>query len=240
MKRTAVNFWLDLASLLAMVSLALTGGINHYVLPSGTGNWLTLFGLDRHDYGKIHFYLGFAIVILLALHVAMHWSWLCGFVAKRLGKEQPSRRARLWAGVGTLALFGLLLVGGLAWAASRVENRFGAQDRPRGPSWSRDAQPAGAANQVSATPPRPETAPVSPRRAGLAGRDDEDACPAAAAINGRVTVAEAAAAARLNPAAFLRALGVTEPVDPQERLGRLKRWYGFSIQDVRRLACRQP
>jgi hypothetical protein len=209
MRRTAVNFWLDMASLVVLVGLALTGGITHYVLPSGTGNWLVLFGLGRRDYGQIHFYLGFAVVFLLVVHLAMHWSWLCGFVAKRLGKGPPSRQARLLAGAGAMTVVGLLLVGGLAWAASQVENRFDERE-PRGRAWSEAV-------------PHP-------------GEED---CPAAAAINGRVTVEQAAAAAGLSPADLLRALGVPYPVDPQERLGRLRRHFGFSMQEVRRLACRR-
>jgi hypothetical protein len=209
MKRTAINFWLDLVAFLLMVGLALTGGITHYVLPSGTGNWLTLLGLGRRDYGQIHFYLGFAVVILLALHLAMHWSWLCGFVAKRLGKDQPSRRARILAGLGAVAVVGLLLVGGLAWAASRVEDRFGARE------------PGGRAPS--------EAVP----------HQDEEDCPAAPAINGRMTVEGAADAAGLSPAELLRALGVSHPVDPQERLGRLRRQFGISMQEVRRLVCRR-
>lgn len=210
MSRTAVSFWLDLASLLVMLGLALTGGITHYVLPSGTGNWLTLFGWGRHDFGRLHFYLGLAVVVLLTLHLAWHWSWLCGFVAKRLGKDAPSRRARRVAGAATAACAGLLLVGGLAWASSLVEHRFEQGDRRRG-----------AASEAAIY------------------QGDED-CPAAATINGRMTVEEAAAAAGISPSALLQALGVAYPVDPQERLGRLRRRFGFSMQEVRRLACGKP
>lgn len=237
MKRTAINFWLDLVSFAVMVGLALTGGITHYVLPSGTGNWLTLLGLGRRNYGQIHFYLGFAVVILLALHLAMHWSWLCSFVAKRLGKEQPSRRARIWAGLGTVALSGVLLVGGLVWAAARVENRFAEQERYRGPAWLKTTQPASVPSGAPVSPSRPATEKPSPRRAGLADHEDEEDCPAAAAINGRMTVQEAADAAGLTASALLRALGVTYPVDPQEHLGRLRRQFGFAMQEVRRLVC---
>jgi hypothetical protein len=231
MKRTAINFWLDIVSFVVMVGLALTGGITHYVLPSGTGNWLTFLGLGRRDFGQIHFYLGFAVVFLLAVHLAMHWSWLCGFVAKRLGKEQPSRRARIWAGLGTVAFFGVVLVGGLVWAAARVENRFAEQERRRGPSWLETP------SEAPVSPARPATEQPSPRRVGLADHEDEADCPAAAAINGRVTLQEAADAAGLTVTSFLRALGVPYPVDARERLGGLRRQFGFSMQDVRRLVC---
>jgi hypothetical protein len=240
MRRTTANFWLDLVSLLVMVGLSLTGGIMHYVLPSGTGNWLTLFGLGRHSYGQIHFCLAVTVVFLLGLHLTLHWSWLCGFVAKSLGKEQPGKRARLLAGAGVVVAVGLLLVGGLAWAASRVEGRFDAGERRRGGSWTGAAPPAIAPRGAPVIPQQLDTVETEPRRGGVVPSQDEENCPAAAAINGQVTIEEAAAVAGLSTTALLRALGVSFPVDPQERLGRLRRRFGFSMQEVRRLACSRP
>lgn len=86
-------------------------------------------------------------------------------------------------------------------------------------------------------PQQPDTVRTEPRPGEAVPLQDEDFCPAAAAINGRVTVAEAAAVAGLSTTALLRALGVSYPVDPQERLGRLRQRFGFSMQEVRRLAC---
>jgi hypothetical protein len=135
MSKTATNFWLDLVSFLVMVGLALTGAITHYALPPGTGRSLTLFGLGRHDYGQMHFCLACAMVGLLALHLALHWSWLCGFVAQRLGREPPARRTRVLTGVAVLALVGCLLVGGVGWVGSRVERGSGGGLRHGGPPW---------------------------------------------------------------------------------------------------------
>jgi len=55
--RTSMNFWLDLLSLLLMIGLAPTRGLIHFVLPPGAGHSHLLFGLGRHDFGEIHFYL---------------------------------------------------------------------------------------------------------------------------------------------------------------------------------------
>jgi len=43
------------------------GLLIHYVLPpsGGRGRALTLWGMDRHDYGNVHFYLAPAIVALI-------------------------------------------------------------------------------------------------------------------------------------------------------------------------------
>ena len=83
--RTAVNFWLDLLLLFVMITLAATGGLIHFVFPPGIGCSLLLFGLGRHDYGQIHFCLAVAAVVLVSLHLLLHWRWICGVVGKGFG-----------------------------------------------------------------------------------------------------------------------------------------------------------
>lgn len=98
--RTLTNLWIDLASLIVMLGLAATGGLIHFVLPAGSGRFRELFGWNRHDIGHVHFYLAVAAVALLVLHVLLHWSWVCGVVAKALGRGFPCQRTRTVWGVG--------------------------------------------------------------------------------------------------------------------------------------------
>lgn len=119
--RTSTNFWLDAAALIVMIGLAATGGLIHFVLPPRTGHSHTLFGFGRHDFGQLHFYLGVAAVVLLALHVLLHWRWICCVVGKSFGNAAPSRRARTTWGLALLLGIALLLGGGLWWASSMVQ-----------------------------------------------------------------------------------------------------------------------
>jgi len=171
------------------------------------------------------------------LHLAMHWSWLCGFVAKKLGKEQASRRTRNLAGAVAVGVVGLSLVGSLVGAAALVQNRFVDRGRRRGPAWPGATQPAGASSMSPVTPQPPDREQEWPRRAGIAADEDEVGCAAAAAINGRMSLQDAAAVAGLSIEDLLRALGISYPVDAQERLGRLRRQFGFTMQEVRGLVC---
>ena len=125
MSRNTFNVCLDFLSLLVMLGLATTGGIIHFVLPAGTGQSHVLFGLGRHDYGQIHFYLAATALPLLALHVALHWSWVCSVAARVLGKRQPSLRSQTRAGLAVLLGCSLLLGLGLWWASARVKQRPG-------------------------------------------------------------------------------------------------------------------
>jgi hypothetical protein len=119
--RTSTNLWLDVASLVVMIGLAATGGLIHFVLPAGSGRSHTLFGFGRHDFGQLHFYLAVAAIALLALHVLLHWSWICSVAANALGRETPSRRAQTTWGLALLLGIALFLGGGLWWASSVVQ-----------------------------------------------------------------------------------------------------------------------
>jgi hypothetical protein len=84
-KRNTFNFWLDLASLVVFFWLVVTGLLVYCILPpcdSCTGGSApekvpTLWGLGRHDYGRVHFYLGLTAVTLVVLHLCLHWTWVC-------------------------------------------------------------------------------------------------------------------------------------------------------------------
>jgi hypothetical protein len=119
--RIPTNLWIDLASLIVMVGLAATGGVIHFILPAGSGNFYELFGWSRHDIGRVHFYLAVAAIVLLVLHVLLHWAWICCVFAKALGREPPSRRTRTAWGGGILLGIAIFLVGGLWWASTMVQ-----------------------------------------------------------------------------------------------------------------------
>ena len=89
MKRSSLNFIIDLVALLNLLGLAFTGFIMKYILPPGTGGrgWRLFGGLGgehikqlwsmtRHEWGGIHFYLALLFVILMVVHIILHWGWL--------------------------------------------------------------------------------------------------------------------------------------------------------------------
>lgn len=242
------NFWVDLASLIVMVGLVATGGLIHFILPAGSGHFHELFGWNRHDIGRLHFYLAVAAIALLLLHVLLHWSWFCCVVAKALGRESPSRRTqRVWGG-GLLLGITILLVGGLWGAASLVRptsSDVGERRRAYARSTAADLPrwPGPAEGQVAPqpTPKSPGAQPPEPRPSDelTAGRVVHgENCGAAAAINGRTSLEEAAKLCGLSVAQLIEKLRLPAGTNAAEALGRLKRNYGLDIHAVRRLACR--
>ncbi len=101
------------------------------------GQGLQLWGLTRHDWGDVHFWLAIALLVLALVHVALHWAWVCALVARWLGRltpgSPPITDAKLWLfGIGFL-LACALLVAGFLWAArAQTEAGTGNEERGRG------------------------------------------------------------------------------------------------------------
>ena len=85
-----MNFILDLLSFFNLLGLIITGVIMKYVLPLGTGglgrdlhgrtgrgiNIEELWSMTRHEWGGIHFYLAVVFVVLMIIHIILHWTWI--------------------------------------------------------------------------------------------------------------------------------------------------------------------
>lgn len=122
MRRTVLNFITDFAALLMFLGLITTGLIVRYTLPQGTGGRLALWGMNRHDWGGLHFWIAVSLAVLVLLHVALHWTWVCGLVkrwtlhrAENCMAVRPVRRVVY--GVLTIAALALA-VGSFLWYAS--------------------------------------------------------------------------------------------------------------------------
>lgn len=95
MRRATVNYIVDAIALLNLLCLAGTGIILKFVLPPGSGgggagggygrgfrggrgpvevrDWL---GLARHQWGDVHFVLAIIFVVLILIHLVLHWNWI--------------------------------------------------------------------------------------------------------------------------------------------------------------------
>ncbi len=97
MKRSSLNFIIDLFSLLDLLALIFTGSVMKWVLPPGTGGLgrrlhggggrgaeiKAFWSLGRHDWGSVHFWLAVGFVTLMVVHIALHWAWVKGYVKSR-------------------------------------------------------------------------------------------------------------------------------------------------------------
>lgn len=114
MRKNTTNFALDSVSFLLILTLACTGLIMEFVLPPGSGGD-ALWGLDRHRWGDIHFWVAVGMVAALILHLALHWSWaVC-----TLRRLNPFRTDRVRRGPHDTA-WGLAFLAGIALAVGAL------------------------------------------------------------------------------------------------------------------------
>jgi len=81
MKNAKLNLVIDVIMLIDMMALIGVGLLNKYVLLTGQQKWekygenleFYLWGFDRHDWNRIHFILGLILFGLLVLHIWFHW-----------------------------------------------------------------------------------------------------------------------------------------------------------------------
>lgn len=124
MRKNNLNFVVDALAFVAFVSLATTGVLMRYILPPGSGHFSALWGMDRHGWGQIHFWLSTAFMAALGLHLLLHWRWITAVVG---GRPRQGSGVRI-----ALACVGLISLAGLALAPffAQVERTTRARHRP--------------------------------------------------------------------------------------------------------------
>jgi len=126
MKRATVNLVLACLAAIVMMGLIWTGIIIRYTLPPGSGASRFLWGLARHQWGDVHFWLAVAMGGVVLLHVALHWTWVISVIAgRRMGRQgrAPSAPRRVLAGAGVLVSLAGLILGLWLLSLRQVENR---------------------------------------------------------------------------------------------------------------------
>ena len=100
----AVNRVLNLLLWIDFCALTGIGLLLALRLPPGSrgGSGLSALGLTRHQWGDLHTWLGYALIVFVLAHLALHWRWLW---------QAASKKRSLWllGGLGTGALLTFVL-----------------------------------------------------------------------------------------------------------------------------------
>jgi hypothetical protein len=107
MKRTDLNGLIDALAAVEALLLLSTGLLIWLRLPAGSGHGLTVWLLDRHQWGDIHAWIAMAMVATLLVHLVLHWKWIVCVVS---GQDAATKRRR--------QLTGLVLLGAVLFTAA--------------------------------------------------------------------------------------------------------------------------
>ncbi len=103
MKRSDLNLLIDSVAFCGFVLLTSSGVLMRYLLPPGSGRSATIWGMDRHEWGDLHFWISMLFLLILSTHLFLHWRAIVSLVTKRPGKDSMPR-----AGLGMVGVIALL------------------------------------------------------------------------------------------------------------------------------------
>lgn len=125
MNRTLINVIIDLIAALLMLGMIITGYLLRFPLPPGSNKSLILWGLSRHQWGGVHFWISLSLLLVMLLHLVLHWNWVVSMVCKYCGFDKNAQPSLLKSGIATALIVGGFCFG-FAWLAeSQVRQRTG-------------------------------------------------------------------------------------------------------------------
>jgi len=110
MKKVKINFFTDIIAFVCFVFLLSTGVIMQYLLPPGSGRWVELWKMNRHEWGEIHFWLAIVFLAVVAFHLLMHWNWIVALVLGKTASGRLGEKNRQRICYGLVALLVLVLI----------------------------------------------------------------------------------------------------------------------------------
>lgn len=226
-----LNLTIDFIMFVVLMAVAGIGMLIRFILVPGfkrneiygADTELVFMGLDRHQWGAIHMVLSILLIILLVLHIVFHWDQIC-CILKRMVKKKSGRTITWIASVLVLIIFGILpffiqptVIQGIShdghYRANQNRNSNLTQERT-----------LDLADTTTITD-RENQSPSEKNRKQHFEKQDID-------IKGSMTLNEVAQKYKAPVSELAAHIKVPENY-ANERLGRLRKQYGFSMNDLR-------
>lgn len=74
MRKPELNFVVDTLAFFLFLCLISTGFLIYLIMPPASG--LSVWGMDRHGWGEIHFWIALTFLVFMAIHFILHWTWI--------------------------------------------------------------------------------------------------------------------------------------------------------------------
>lgn len=243
--RQKINIAIDLIMFVAMVALAVIGFLIRYSLPSGEKRWerfgqnmdMTFWGLDRHEWGYIHLFLGIFLSALLVLHIVLHWTQIICML-KRLISGRVLRVmvvSGLAASCCAMVLIPILFspdfgepIRGHGEGHGRINTSAG-QDQSLFTEGEKEAVYRDPEEKVPSQSLSPYAAEIAPSADDLPHHSEEARM---LDIRGYHTLGGLAQNYHVSVEEMKISLKIPPEVSENERLGRIRRTYGFTMREV--------
>lgn len=121
MQKPTLNFVVDTIAFFLFLCLLSTGFLIFLVIPPASG--YTVWGMGRHGWGEIHFWIAITFLLIMAVHVILHWKWIKAKVKGSSKDTHQSKKRSFFA----ILLFIIVLLLLLAPFLSPVEKSGGEQ-----------------------------------------------------------------------------------------------------------------
>ncbi len=105
MSKASLIKFTDLFSFIGLCALISTGALLKFSLPPGSSG-ANIWGLTRHQWGDIHFYVSVGFLFLMSLHLFLHIKFIKQAIRGRAAREH---NYRLVIGILSLLILVLLL-----------------------------------------------------------------------------------------------------------------------------------
>ncbi|MFO7594677.1 MAG: DUF4405 domain-containing protein [Pseudomonadota bacterium] len=105
MKRSTLISLIDSIAFIAFLFLTTSGILLHYLLPPGSGRWSAIWGMNRHQWGEVHFWIALGFFAVLAFHLLQHWRFVLG-----LFRGHIKEAMRLRVALGLVGLIAVVLL----------------------------------------------------------------------------------------------------------------------------------
>ncbi|MBN1927881.1 MAG: DUF4405 domain-containing protein [Prolixibacteraceae bacterium] len=231
--KSKLNLLIDAVMFVALALMAGLGFLIKWVLVPGfvrnekygSDVELGFLGLDRHEWGSVHLWVSISFLVLILLHIVLHWQMIdCIFRKMVSGK---AARLVIAVVIGLLVLF--FAVGPLLISPDVVPNTVSHEHHKKGIQKKVPAStPPNPGDAISQEQER-DTKKVFPEQKGNPEHEDHahdlD-------IAGYMTLAEVAAKYEI-PVSMLAGEFNISPASYDENVGRLKRQYGFSMDELK-------
>lgn len=230
-KKSRINLVIDAIMMVLLMAIAGLGFLLKYVLLPGhkrnevygRDTELYFLNLSRHDWGDIHLYLSLSFLFLILLHIILHWKLIIGIFKRMISIKNV--RIGIAIFIGAVSIFFALGPFTIKPEIRSISNKnIHSQKNYDSKRQARQlAIPTPMEDGINKINEKPEVL-YSDRHDHEHVQDDIE-------IFGFMTLNEVAD--KYNIPADLLAETVNLPkTRTDERLGRLKREYGFTMSDI--------